>query len=76
MYAYLSVVASIAVVAAGFLRVVIHFVFKASTQTVIVWHVLTVGCQNDLINECEQVVQGQGVEFVSSHHIIPSICDP
>ncbi|KAI0767337.1 hypothetical protein C8Q74DRAFT_1279762 [Fomes fomentarius] len=46
MYAILSTVAAVAVVAAGFMRVVIHFVYK-----------------DGLLDECEKVVQGDGVEF-------------
>ncbi|KAI0697624.1 hypothetical protein C8T65DRAFT_661804 [Cerioporus squamosus] len=46
IYAILSTVASVLVVGAGFLRVVIHFAFK-----------------NGLLDECEKVTQGEGVEF-------------
>ncbi|KAI0357012.1 hypothetical protein OH77DRAFT_1423297 [Trametes cingulata] len=46
IYAILSLVGSLAVVAAGFLRVVIHFVYK-----------------NGLIDECEKIAQGEGIEI-------------
>ncbi|KAI0752870.1 hypothetical protein C8Q80DRAFT_481172 [Daedaleopsis nitida] len=46
IYAILSIFTSVAVVAAGFIRVILHFVFK-----------------DGLLEECQKVAQGDGVEF-------------
>ncbi|KIP03287.1 hypothetical protein PHLGIDRAFT_20272 [Phlebiopsis gigantea 11061_1 CR5-6] len=46
IYTWLSIVSSLLIIGAGFMRTITHFIFK-----------------NDLISECQQIVQGQDLVF-------------
>ncbi|KAJ3007494.1 hypothetical protein NUW54_g3528 [Trametes sanguinea] len=67
IYAVLSLVGSLAVVAAGFMRVVLHFVFKvrvlAASPRARMADLRVTSAQNGLIDECKQIAQGQGIEI-------------
>lgn len=70
IYAILSTIASVLFVGAGFLRVVIHFAFKVRVfgrpfPQCTSSFIRRAPAQNGLLDECEKVTQGEGVEFVS-----------